>query len=311
MRVVRVDATTVSVPYVHREVSSQVARDGVTDVIVRVETDDGVVGWGESCSGADAASVEAAVRAMTPFVLGRDPWNREAMRDDLFQHGLWQFRAGTGNFAWAGLDMALLDACGKSAGRAALPPVRRPAPRPGLRTSTTSRAASDDDLAAQCAAGLAKGYETLYLKVGVDPAEDLRDGRRHPRGARARPAAAAGRQRQLERAGGAARSSGRWPSTTSTSWSSRCATTRSASWRRCGRGCRWRSAPTRACGARPTRTCASRAGRPTCTASARTGSAASGRSSTSATSRTTRGCRSASTRTASSAWPPRPRSTCC
>jgi glucarate dehydratase len=173
MRVVRVDATTVSVPYSHREVSSQVARDGVTDIIVRVETDDGVVGWGESCSGADAASVEAAVRAMTPFVLGRDPWNREAMKDDLFQHGLWQFRAGTGNFAWAGLDMALLDACGKSAGE----PLYRLFG--GLRRSEVSyyyylARGSDEDLAAQCAAGLAKGYESFYLKVGVDPAEDLR-----------------------------------------------------------------------------------------------------------------------------------------
>ena len=42
MRVATLEATPVSFPYVHREVSSQVARDGVTDVIVRIETDDGV-----------------------------------------------------------------------------------------------------------------------------------------------------------------------------------------------------------------------------------------------------------------------------
>ena len=28
-------------------------------------------------------------------------WNRDAMRRDVFTYGLWQFRAGTGNFAWA------------------------------------------------------------------------------------------------------------------------------------------------------------------------------------------------------------------
>jgi len=172
MRVARVETTIVSVPYLHREVSSQVARDGVTDILVRVETDDGLVGWGEACSGADAASVEVAIRAMTPFVLGRDPWNREAMQADLFQHGLWQFRAGTGNFAWAGIDMALADVCGKACGE----PLYRLLG--GLRRNEVSyfyylERGDDDDLAAQCARGLEQGYETFYLKVGVEPAADL------------------------------------------------------------------------------------------------------------------------------------------
>jgi len=172
MRGARVETTIVSVPYLHREVSSQVARDGVTDILVRVETDDGLVGWGEACSGADAASVEVAIRAMTPFVLGRDPWNREAMQVDLFQHGLCQFRAGTGNFAWAGIDMALADVCGKACGE----PLYRLLG--GLRRNEVSyfyylARGDDDDLAAQCARGLEQGYETFYLKVGVEPAADL------------------------------------------------------------------------------------------------------------------------------------------
>ena len=59
MPVATLDATPVSVPYRHREVSSLIARDGVTDVLIRVETDDGCVGWGEACSGADVASILA------------------------------------------------------------------------------------------------------------------------------------------------------------------------------------------------------------------------------------------------------------
>jgi L-Ala-D/L-Glu epimerase len=55
---------------------------------VRITTDDGLVGWGESTSGADAASIEAAVRAMAPFVIGREPWNSSAMRADAFSYGL-------------------------------------------------------------------------------------------------------------------------------------------------------------------------------------------------------------------------------
>ena len=80
MRIARVETIPVSVPYTHREVSAQVARDGVSDVLVKVTTEEGLVGWGEACCGADTASVDAAVRAMAPFVIGRDPWNGDAMQ---------------------------------------------------------------------------------------------------------------------------------------------------------------------------------------------------------------------------------------
>jgi glucarate dehydratase len=170
--VISVETIPVSVPYTQREVSSQVARDGVSDVLVKVTTDDGLVGWGEACCGADTASVEAAVQAMTPFVVGRDAWNREAMRRDAFTHGLWQFRAGTGNFAWAGIDMALWDICGRLAG---LPLWRLLG---GLQRHEATyfyylMRASRESLAAQVAAGLGAGYDVFYLKVGLDDDADL------------------------------------------------------------------------------------------------------------------------------------------
>src|SRR5579872_1878201 len=73
MRIASLEFIPVSVPYTHREVSSLVNRDGVTDVIVKATTDDGLVGWGESSSGADVGSVLEALRAMSPFVIGRSP----------------------------------------------------------------------------------------------------------------------------------------------------------------------------------------------------------------------------------------------
>jgi L-alanine-DL-glutamate epimerase-like enolase superfamily enzyme len=172
VRVARLDAIPVSVPYTHREVSSMVARDGVSDVIVRIESDDGQVGWGEACSGADTASIAAAIAAMTPLVVGRDPWNAEAIRADLFHRGLWQFRSGTGNFAFAGIDMALADLCARSAGL----PLHRLFG--GLRQGSVSylfylARGSAGELQAQCAAGLAAGFEVFYLKVGLDEAADL------------------------------------------------------------------------------------------------------------------------------------------
>ena len=172
MNVALVEPVVVNVPYRHREVSSIVARDGVTDILVRVTTDDGLVGWGEATSGADAASVEAAVKAMAPFVVGRDPWNANAMRADAFSYGLWQFRAGTGNFAWAGIDMALADICGKAAGQ----PLWRllgGAVRNDVTYFFYLSRGGDDDLREQARTGLAAGYDVFYLKVGSDITKDL------------------------------------------------------------------------------------------------------------------------------------------
>ena len=172
MKVASVETIPVSVPYRHREVSTLVARDGVSDVLVKVTTEDGLVGWGEACCGADTASVAAALTAMTPLVLGRDPWNRDAIRRDVFTHGLWQFRAGTGNFAWAGIDMALWDICGRACGE----PIWRLLG--GLQQQEATYfyylARGDrESLAAQVADGLQAGFEVFYLKVGLGDAEDL------------------------------------------------------------------------------------------------------------------------------------------
>src|SRR6266852_1514050 len=115
MKIAKLEFLPVSIAYTHREVSSQVNRDGVSNVVVKATTDDGLVGWGEACSGADLASVEQALHAMAPFVVGRSPWSSEAIRADLWHKGIWLFRRPTASFAYAGIDMALWDICGQAA----------------------------------------------------------------------------------------------------------------------------------------------------------------------------------------------------
>lgn len=173
MKVIAVEHWCVSVPYRHREVSALVARDGVTDILVRVTSDEGLVGWGEACTGPDAASVASAIGAMVPFVIDQDPWDREAIRARLYWHGLWQLRSTTGNFAWAGIDMALADLCGKAAGQ----PLYRLFG--GLRREEATyfhylSRGCDDDLCQQVTQGLEAGFEVFYLKVGLDPVSDER-----------------------------------------------------------------------------------------------------------------------------------------
>lgn len=167
MKIARLEFIPVSIAYTHREVSSQVNRDGVSDVIVKATTDDGLVGWGEACSGANLSSVEEALRAMEPFVLGRSPWSSEAIRADLWHKGIWLFRKPTASFAYAGIDMALWDICGKAIGQP-LYNLFGGKVRDSANYFYYLARGSEEDLAAQCRDGVARGYTVFYLKVGVD-----------------------------------------------------------------------------------------------------------------------------------------------
>jgi glucarate dehydratase len=167
MKIAKIDFIAVSVPYTHREVSSQVRRDGVTDILVKAVTDDGLVGWGESCSGANVESVAEALKAMTPFVVGRSPWDSEAIRSELWHRGIWLFRRPTAAFAYAGIDMALWDLCGKACGQ---PLYRLFGGKVRDRANYFYYLAqgSRDDLGAQCRQGLLQGFHVFYMKVGID-----------------------------------------------------------------------------------------------------------------------------------------------
>ena len=172
MKVTHLDFIPASIPYTHREVSSQVRRDGVTDVIVKAVTDDGLVGWGESCSGANTASVLEALKGMAPFVAGRNPWESEAIRTELWHRGIWQFRKPTASFAYAGIDMALWDICGKACGQP-LYNLFGGKVRDGVNYFYYLAQASREELVQQCREGVNRGFHVFYLKVGLDIEAEL------------------------------------------------------------------------------------------------------------------------------------------
>jgi glucarate dehydratase len=172
MRISHFDIRVANIAYQHRELSSQVARDGVTAGVIRLETDDGLVGWGEICAGADVASEVDAARAMMPFVLGGDPWRAEAMRRDAWHRGLWQFREGTANIAWAGIDMALADLCAQSAG-VPLHALLGGALHDSLNYFWYLSGDGAAELVAQAKDGRTRGYDTFYMKVGRDLHRDV------------------------------------------------------------------------------------------------------------------------------------------
>jgi L-alanine-DL-glutamate epimerase-like enolase superfamily enzyme len=167
MKIAKLEFFPLSIAYTHREVSSQVNRDGVSDVVIKATTDDGIVGWGEACSGANLASVAEALRAMEPFVVGRSPWSSEAIRADLWHKGIWMFRKPTASFAYAGIDMALWDICGKAC-KEPLYNLFGGKVRESVDYFYYLARGTEESLAAQCQDGVERGYRVFYLKVGLD-----------------------------------------------------------------------------------------------------------------------------------------------
>ncbi len=159
--------------------SSLVNRDERSqDVIVRATTDTGLVVAGElkSCSGADVKSVLGALEAMTPFVIGHDPWESERIRLELWHRGIWSWRQHTACFAYPGIDTCC--ALGH------LWEGRRPPPCTKLFGGKVRERAelflpgycsqgSTDHIVEQAGEGVGKGFHVFYLKVGLDIEAEL------------------------------------------------------------------------------------------------------------------------------------------
>lgn len=172
MAIERLETFVVSVPYRHRELSSRVQRDGVSAVLVKLIDSSGHIGWGECCPGPDIKSIHATLLAAEPLLLGRDPWNTEQIADLFFGTAHWDLRPMTGNFSFAGIDMALWDLCGKLCDQ----PLYRLFG--GLQRQTVNYfcylpTAPQQATLEAASAGKERGYSVYYLKVGLDSQAEL------------------------------------------------------------------------------------------------------------------------------------------
>ncbi len=136
--------------------------------LVRIETVDGVVGWGEAITGAQEVSLATAFmveRRLAPIVIGRDSrdvagaW--AAMRDATY----WDGNGGIVTFGISAIDMALWDIVGKIAGRP-LHTLLSDRPRVPLEAcASTILATGDlDRIGREFAWYVAQGYR--YVKGG-------------------------------------------------------------------------------------------------------------------------------------------------
>jgi galactonate dehydratase len=84
-------------------------------VFVKIETDEGLYGWGEASLEWKELTVQAAVHEISRHLVGEDPTRVEHLWQMMFRHGFW--RGGVIlNTAISGIDQALWDITGKAYG---------------------------------------------------------------------------------------------------------------------------------------------------------------------------------------------------
>ena len=119
MKIARIDSQSIKVPFTFGGAPTGYGgRNWTTNniLLVRVETDTGVVGWGEAfCYGCTDAVRAALHHMIAPIAIGRDAGDIVRLSHDLQQMLHLFGRYGITIFALSGLDIALWDIAGKVA----------------------------------------------------------------------------------------------------------------------------------------------------------------------------------------------------
>lgn len=111
MRIHNITVRVVNVPLTSAFQSSFDRRTGTTRTVVRLETDEGLVGWGETFRGSPTA---ALIERHRDLVIGRDPFQLERLLEGFRMTPF--FYGYVGYAAVAGIEMACWDLIGKALG---------------------------------------------------------------------------------------------------------------------------------------------------------------------------------------------------
>jgi galactonate dehydratase len=116
-------------------------------VFVKLETDAGIVGWGEATLEGKAGAVMQTVDDLRPFVVGADPMRVEHIWQDIYIHAFYRAGPILGS-ALSGIDQALWDIRGKALGVPVYRLLGGPFDSRGVRGYYHARARTPEELAA-------------------------------------------------------------------------------------------------------------------------------------------------------------------
>lgn len=169
-RIARVDHWLVRMPLSETILWGSGRRSGTTRLIVRIETDEGGIGWGETISLLDAVPAVFA-KVVAPLAMGAWISDVETLHRRVLGAGYYHHKRAA-VMAIAALEMAMWDALGRRAG---LPLWALWGGRWRERVQASAYLFVSDTRAVGEAAGrfLDAGFETFKIKIGVSMETDV------------------------------------------------------------------------------------------------------------------------------------------
>ncbi len=169
-RIVKIETHKVFIPFHQAAEWGAGKRPGTTRLIVQVHAADGTIGYGETiCLWEFVEPI--VVRSIIPLALGEDALNIERLCKKIEGAGFYHHQRAL-VAALCGFEMALWDITGKQAG---LPlyqlwggAYRKEIPLVGYVQSK-----QPEQAAADAAAFVADGYQTIKAKIGMSPGTDI------------------------------------------------------------------------------------------------------------------------------------------
>ena len=148
-------------------------RGHVSAVLVKLRTDDGLVGIGESPVLSRGEFTKQIVDSCRPLLVGQDPFDVDVIRRRLYANlNLIHFHLHAANWAVSGIDMAMWDLIGKSCNKPLYKlwggAFRKKIPFWGWVAGGKLGA-----MARESKAFVKQGFTTLYTKVGIDEEWDF------------------------------------------------------------------------------------------------------------------------------------------
>lgn len=169
-KIVKADWRKVFVPYHRASLWASGKRSGTTRLIVRVHTEDGTIGIGETiCLWEFVEPVLA--RTIVPLCIGEDAFDIERILRKIEGAGYYHHKRAM-VAALAGFEMALWDIVGK---RANLPlhKLWGGAYRKQIEMVAYLQSSDRQHVAAESASLVEQGFKTIKVKIGMDSESDI------------------------------------------------------------------------------------------------------------------------------------------
>jgi len=145
---------------------------GAHVVLIEVETDEGVVGLGESTAASPPDGTVSSLRGISERFVGESPFDVERLLGEAHYLGSMNRTPRFANLTLAGLEMALWDVIGKATGR----PVYQlmgGACRETVDYFGFLQGDTPDELAQSAEEAVAEAYDVIYMKVGRGEERDM------------------------------------------------------------------------------------------------------------------------------------------